>query len=266
MSNPSPGQGGSPDVPPDLPPEHAETYRRAYQAAYRDALARTGGAEAEDDASEPTVVMDRGGSLTHDAHDAEPDDDGAGPAQPVPERDPGYPEGDGYVPVRGRRRAERADRPDRERPVWLVPVILAGLVAVLLLGAFGAGRLFSSSVGGADVADPPDGVDIGDVGEADTEAGEATGKPRKQDKPRKAQTQKPEAAVYRGSPRQPSSPAPPPPARRTPASTRPATRSPTRPRTLSTRTPPPPGAATAPASGRRSRSPSGRAPGSARSG
>ncbi|NUR09743.1 MAG: hypothetical protein HOQ45_22375, partial [Nocardioidaceae bacterium] len=41
------------------------------------------------------------------------------------------------------------EAPPRERPPWLVPAVLAGLVLVLLLSAYGIGRLFSDSVSDA---------------------------------------------------------------------------------------------------------------------
>ena len=56
-------------------------------------------------------------------------------------------------------------RPPRERPAWLVPALLAGLVVVLLLGAYGIGRVVSGNLAGTDVKQAePDGVVIGEDG------------------------------------------------------------------------------------------------------
>ena len=58
------------------------------------------------------------------------------------------------------------DEEDRGRPGWLVPALLGGLVLLLVLGAYGIGRVFSSSVDDADVsAEKPDGVVLGEDGD-----------------------------------------------------------------------------------------------------
>lgn len=75
------------------------------------------------------------------------------------------------------------DEEDRERPGWWVPALLVGLVLLLVLGAYGIGRVFSSSVGDADVStEEPDGVVLGDGGDGGAETGEdgPSGKPRDQ--------------------------------------------------------------------------------------
>ena len=60
-------------------------------------------------------------------------------------------------------------RPPRERPAWLVPALLAGLVVVLLLGAYGIGRVVSGNLAGTDVKQAePDGVVIGEDGSTGT--------------------------------------------------------------------------------------------------
>ena len=95
------------DVPPDLPPEYAEAYRRGYERAFQQASA-----EVDD----PAPAAPRGG-----AHRAEP----VAPA-PAP-LDDHFSDAEPYEP--------------RDRPAWLVPALLAALVVVLLLGAYGIGRV-----------------------------------------------------------------------------------------------------------------------------
>ncbi|CAN5416053.1 hypothetical protein BH10ACT10_BH10ACT10_01570 [soil metagenome] len=129
------------DVPPDLPPEYADAYRRGYERAYQRAA-------GEDD--EPRPSLDRGGS--HRAEQSVLDEHLYG-----------------------------LGRDDRDRRVWLVPALLAGLVVVLLLGAYGVGRVLSDNLAGAQVApDEPDGVVIGDDGATSTsESPDASVKPTK---------------------------------------------------------------------------------------
>jgi hypothetical protein len=58
------------------------------------------------------------------------------------------------------------DQEQGERPVWLVPAILAGLMGLLLVAAYGMGLLLSSSVDDGDLAEPePDGVVMGEGSE-----------------------------------------------------------------------------------------------------
>lgn len=133
MSDPNlPGE-----LPPDLPPEYADAYRRAYERALR------GGVEPE----------------------PEPDQAGAEPTTRIE----GYDDLFAQEPVRRpydepTHRNQVAPRND-ERPAWLVPALLAGLVVLLIAGAYGLGLLFSSSVQDADVAsEEPDGVVLGEGG------------------------------------------------------------------------------------------------------
>jgi hypothetical protein len=151
-----------PDLPPDLPPEYAEAYRRGFERAYAEAtgeplpadrleeLAHAEG-EAEVEVERTSRIEGLDGLLS--AAPAEEYVDAPTPApEPVPvsAAEP--------VPVSAAEEAGPA-----ERPAWLVPAILAGLVATLLLGAYLAGLVFSSSVDDADVeAEEPDGVVIGD--------------------------------------------------------------------------------------------------------
>ena len=67
----------------------------------------------------------------------------------------------------------------RERPAWLVPALLAGLVVVLLLSAYGIGQLVSGNLSGTQVAqEKPDGVVIGEDGSTGTPSQSPTHKPQ----------------------------------------------------------------------------------------
>lgn len=135
-----------PDLPPDLPAEYAEAYRRGFERAFREAsgdfvtadeleeLARAEG-EAEVRVERTSRIEGLDGLLAAaPAGEYEaPSHRGPGPAAPA------------------------------DRPAWLVPAILAGLVATLLVGAYLVGLVFSSSVDDADLeTQEPDGVVIGD--------------------------------------------------------------------------------------------------------
>lgn len=191
------------DVPPDLPPEYAEAYRRGYERAYQEAVAEAAAqpvapAPTEeappapphplftdellaDDEAEPTQVIrlpgadapveqeaveERPASLTvfepvRPAFDDEPAHRGT-PA-PVTGHHAAY--DDGYGGHESYDDYEDYDDADRGRPGWWVPALLGGLVLLLVLGAYGIGRVFSSSVGDADVStEQPDGVVLGDGG------------------------------------------------------------------------------------------------------
>lgn len=123
-----------PDLPPDLPAEYAEAYRRGFERAFREA------------AGEP-VPAEELEELAHAHGNAEVEVERTARIEvphAVPPAEP------------------PADRP-ADRPAWLVPAILAGLVAILLVGAYVAGLVLSSSVEDADLeAEEPDGVVIGD--------------------------------------------------------------------------------------------------------
>jgi hypothetical protein len=77
----------------------------------------------------------------------------------------------------------------RERPGWLVPALLGALVLLLVLSAYGIGRIFSSSVGDADVStEEPDGVVLGDGDQqGGTEGGQEGGQGGGSDGPRNQQ-------------------------------------------------------------------------------
>ena len=76
----------------------------------------------------------------------------------------------------------------RDRPAWLVPALLAGLVVVLLLGAYGIGRVLSDNLSDTDVTpEEPDGVVLSEDGSTSTPES-PTPKPSK----------KPQAKKYAG--------------------------------------------------------------------
>ena len=172
-------------MPPDLPPEFADAYRRAYERAYRDSLEDT--AESSSDVQpgpsndeEPVPAYDNEPVTTVDAEPvretgpdpyeslfAPTDSRPAHRAEPVEE--PAYAPAD-FTPTR--HRELREDDEDRERPVWLVPALLAALIVLLLVGAYVIGRVVSNSVSGADVAEPtPDGVVTNEDGTTSTDPG-----------------------------------------------------------------------------------------------
>lgn len=117
------------DLPPDLPPEYADAYRRAYERAL------TGGEESQ---AEETQRLEGYERL--------------------------------FAPDPPRRSYDGPTHRDdighrRDRPAWLVPALFGGLVVLLILGAYGLGLLFSSSVEDADVStEEPDGVVLGEGG------------------------------------------------------------------------------------------------------
>ena len=153
-----------PELPPDLPPEYAEANRRGFERAYREAsgdplaaddleeLAHAEG-EAEVEVERTARIEGLDGLLA-----AAPAEEYVDPPAPAPE--PAGP-AEPAAPLEEEGLAEQAGPP--ERPAWLVPAILGGLVLTLLLGAYLVGLLFSSSVDDADLETAePDGVVIGD--------------------------------------------------------------------------------------------------------
>ena len=131
------------DLPDDVSPEFAEAYRRAYERALRgDPDAGDTGDTGDTGEPEQTQRLEDFDYLF--SPDARP-------------RDPEAPDGPTH-------RDDTAGG-SSDRPVWLVPALLAGLVAVLLLGAYGIGLAFSSSVGNADVsAEEPAGLALSEDG------------------------------------------------------------------------------------------------------
>jgi hypothetical protein len=120
------------DVPPDLPPEYAEAYRRGYRRAYDQGAPEQ---EAEREV-EHTARLE---SLDSAFRPVPPDD--------VQSR-----------PVHRRRESD-------QRRKLLAPLVLVGLVLVLVLSAYGLGRLFSSQVNDTDTSAPePDGVVLSEDG------------------------------------------------------------------------------------------------------
>jgi len=148
-----------PDLPPDLPPEYAEAYRRGFERAYREATGEPVPAEQLEELAhaeaEAEVEVERTSRIEglDSLLSAAPAQEYEAPSDPVTEP------------------AEPA-----ERPAWLVPAILAGLVAALLLGAYLAGLVFSSSVDDTDLeAEEPEGVVIGDGTASGTADGNGNG-------------------------------------------------------------------------------------------
>ncbi len=138
-----------PDLPPDLPPEYADAYRRGFERAYREATGEPLPADELQELAhaegEAEVEVERTARIDLEGLE------GLLAAAPAEE----YVDAPAPVP------AEEAE--PRQRPAWLVPAILGGLVAALLLGAYLAGLVFSSSVDDTDLeAEEPDGVVIGD--------------------------------------------------------------------------------------------------------
>jgi hypothetical protein len=143
MTVSGPDRPGEP--PPTVPPEYAEAYRRGYERAFREAVG---------DGPEPEPAAGVGGVPRAASTRQQP---------PVPEAEPAE------EPVRTGP-AHRDDSHDHRsgRPGWLVPVLLAGLVVLLLLTAYGLGRVFSSTVGSAGTEpENPDGVVLSEDGETE---------------------------------------------------------------------------------------------------
>jgi hypothetical protein len=170
------------ETPPELPPEYAEAYRRGYERAYREAAAGSSALPTQrgpDDTEETLVDVP-----TAPAHAAEPAvEDPEHPEEPAEDNlfdrlfgpaDTSIDTSADTPPAEDPKPSHRAQpRDDHDRPRWLVPVLLVGLVAVLLLGAYGVGRMFSTSVGDTDVSPgEPDGVQAGDTG---SDSGDSSG-------------------------------------------------------------------------------------------
>jgi hypothetical protein len=116
------------DVPPDLPAEYAEAYRRGYERALNGEPSPPE-APAPATGTEPTQVFDSFESVMA--------------AGTVETDEPGD------------------DRVPAERPAWFVPAVFAGLVVLLLVGAFGIGKLVAGGMpGGAAQAGATDGVTV----------------------------------------------------------------------------------------------------------
>ena len=141
------------DVPPDLPPEYVEAYQRGFERAYRQAADENGDEPSAsttehqprfpDETGRPPTAVPRGG-----AHRA-----GSSRTEK-----PASPSFDDELSARA-----PDERPDR--PAWLVPALLAGLVFVLLGGAYGVGRVLSENLADAQVTpEKPDGVVIDEDG------------------------------------------------------------------------------------------------------
>jgi len=152
-----------PDLPPDLPPEYADAYRRGFERAYREA------------SGEP-VTADQLEELAHAEGEAEVEVERTAQIDGLEGLLAAAPAGQYEAPWQSS--SEPAE--PRERPAWMVPAILAGMVVALLLGAYLAGLVFSSSVDDTDLeAGEPDGVVVGDSdggsGSEDGDSGSDTG-------------------------------------------------------------------------------------------
>lgn len=115
---PGPDQPG--DNPTDLPLEYAEAYRRGYQRAYEQ-----GAGEAQ---AEQTVRIDSLDSVLRPVEPVAASESQAQPAHRQPDQD------------------------EEIRRKLLAPAVLVGLTLLLLLSAYGLGRVFSSGVSDSDVA------------------------------------------------------------------------------------------------------------------
>ena len=144
---PGPDQPG--DKPPDLPQEYAEAYRRGYQRAYEQ-----GAGEAQ---AEQTTRLDSLDSASKQVKPVAPSDPHARPAHRQPDED------------------------EDIRRKLLAPAVLVGLTLLLLLSAYGLGRVFSSGVSDSEVISEPDGLassDDGTYDDPDTKKSDAA-KPQK---------------------------------------------------------------------------------------
>jgi hypothetical protein len=114
------------DIPPDLPPEYAEAYRRGYERAYGGQAARPSqraapselGGLSDPPANEPTSLLSIDDLLVREQ---EPEPTVAVDLSSGPEHRP-----------------------------WLVPGLLGGLALLLIISAYGLGRLFSDQVAGTE--------------------------------------------------------------------------------------------------------------------
>lgn len=141
-----PDQNRFGEVPPDVPPEYADAYRRGYQQA----AGRHQRPSGEHAATEPAGADSPGAEPTEQLHledfFVEGPSAASGPAVRQPARvaeeelpfEPVPPEDELYQP--------------EGRPRWILPALLAGLALLLIVGAYGLGRIFSEHVSATDTS------------------------------------------------------------------------------------------------------------------
>ena len=216
MSGDNPRSDSQSDLPSDLPPEYAEAYRRGYERALREGSGAAGAGPptaAEQPAErrpEPPVQQapESGGPTGLDEptqawsaeqyrglHRASASEPTRTVERPAPDDRPVYagyaaPDDRPFLPGTDdpARDAGRQDDPDERRRKLLPPLVLVGLALLLVVTAYGLGRVFSSGVGEADATvEEPDGVTLSEDGAA-TPSESAGGGP----------TKKPAPSAYRG--------------------------------------------------------------------
>jgi hypothetical protein len=167
------------DLPPDVSPEYAEAYRRAYLRALSQPVSSD---PADAEATQQLGSLDSLLTASPEPHEAPTEAEGPYDAS-APEAPEGYDAYAGYDDF-------TAEPAPRERPAWLVPALLAGMVVLLLAAAYGAGTLFSSSVDDNAAQDEPDGVVMGEDG-SNAASPEGDGTPR--------DTKSPQGKPYQGA-------------------------------------------------------------------
>ena len=175
------------DLPPEVPPEYADAYRRAYERALREieggapaepAEAGRGEVAADEDTgeqdvapgTEATAVLPRTPAPQPPAAEAPPTAAPAAPAAPPGGETTGGPVWSDDVPeilapaVGGRHvQTEEYDEEERARRRYLPPLLLLVLALVLVLAAYGIGRIFAGGVDRTDTSTGrPDGVSLGE--------------------------------------------------------------------------------------------------------
>jgi hypothetical protein len=137
-----------------MPPEYAEAYRRGYERAYQDAAdgATHRGTLDSPGSQEPGQAPDPDATQAVPRTDLYAPRDDAEHTAVLSTLDGAFLD-DNEFEERERREHEDYDgHGGRGRPAWLVPAMLGVLVLVLLIAAYGLGKVFSSHVSGADTS------------------------------------------------------------------------------------------------------------------